>query len=591
MADKPTAPPEKVENPTNPAVPGADHTAKLHAEAYPGPSKDAAPKPKDVTEAPKPVDNTPVVELKGFTDVNAFNTRVGEVLAEAKATGKPIKFDVDNRTQMTDAQGKPVATEQSELLYNQLAKSAPERAFKFSKPDVNPGDPGYTEFNAPVISEKGSAQVSVKENMLTTGKEVKLADGSTLPPGSKFAVGTVYDGQTVKSIDPTAKVWATTPDGKMVQVADAGQSAPLDKADVALDKEGRLSGQNAPEGSRFPIKSDSGTGIDKKPLVDPDGKPLIDGNAIAPESFGESYKAGTKDGYFAQKGVSRDHFKLPENIDVHVETVKYAGTDSFGKNRDYYMPSGFADNISPTAKNYTGETDPRSAKELMRMRQETGIEGPTQVEAGLNKAMVAEAKATTEAIDNRRFNSDTQRAKFNNLADDLASAPTPEAKAQILDKAMKDGKDTQNEIAENRGESRYGQLETGLTTPMVELAAKAAEHGIRAPKTADVYKPGRGFHSSEKTGQHQDGASVPEAVAKAMQAHNPNDADREEIDKFMKEKGISPEEAVKVKGRFRENLGRGLPAIIALGAALGAAGSAMAATKDNAGHVTYGGDK
>ncbi|MDR3613355.1 MAG: hypothetical protein P4L53_07305 [Candidatus Obscuribacterales bacterium] len=599
MADKPTVTPEKkVEDPTKPAEGHGNHTTALQDIGNPRPPIETT-KPKDSGEGTA-LEKPAAEELKKITDVKAFNDRVQDLIKDAKA-GKPVTFDVDNRTQMTDADGKPVKTEQSKLLYDQLAKSYPERAFTFAKPDVNPGDPGYTEIQAPQVKNPEGVKLSIKGNQLTTDKEIKLADGSSLPEGSKFAVGTVFDGQTVKSIDPTGKVWATTPEGKQVQVADAGQSASMTKDSLAADK-----GALAPEGSRIPIRTDSGKGADGKPLVDPDGKPLLDSYAITKESFGQSYKPGTTDETWAVKGKSNDHFLLPENVTVDAMTKDYGGAQASGAKGDYYMNSGFDDARNATAKNYTGETDPRSAKELLRIRKEAGIDGPTQVEAGLNKAMAAEAKETAESVDKQRYNSPEQRAKFNKLADDLAAAETPEAKAQILDAAMKRGRETEKEIGENRGEySRDGLhiLDTDLRTSMVKLAEKAAEHNVRAPreeaavnaeapkpeKVADaVFKP-KGFHSSE-THQPHDGAAVPEAVAKAMHAEPGarTPAEKAEVEKFMKEKGLSEEQAREVEGKFREGVSRGLPVLIALGAALGAAGSAMAATKDKSDKVTYG---
>src|SRR5262249_38093639 len=55
--------------------------------------------------------------------------------------------------------------------------------------------------------------------------------------------------------------------------------------------------------------------------------------------------------------------------------------------------SGFADAKEATAKNYTGETDVRSATELMRIRGEVGLTEATQVGEGLRRAQGGDAAA------------------------------------------------------------------------------------------------------------------------------------------------------------------------------------------------------
>jgi hypothetical protein len=145
-------------------------------------------------------------------------------------------------------------------------------------------------------------------------------------------------------------------------------------------------------------------------------------------------------------------------------------------------------------------------------------------------------------------------------------------------------------VTADKFNSMYKPVVSPETAPHAATVAKAEQ---QPEKVADaggdaVFKP-KGFHSSE-THQAHDGAAVPEAVAKAMHAEPGvrTPLEKAEVEKFMKERGLSEEQAREVEGKFREGVSRGLPVLIALGAALGAAGSAMAATQDKSGKVTYG---
>lgn len=347
--------------------------AKPLARAGDNATEAAALKAADAPVVPKDV------PLNGITDETTLRHTIQDALKQAK-DGAPVNFDVDTRVKLTGADGKPIKGTQASILMDEMQKAYPERSFTFAKPDLNPGDKGYAEIPAPAISKDG-IHLSTKENPITTAKDIPLADGGTLPAGSKFEVGTLMDGNNVKSADPTGKVWATTPDGKFVQVADAGKTATLPADSISTDP--HQAGQLPSKGDHIIVRTSK--------AVDPDGKPLLDAYPNNADSFNANYKPGTAPDMYAAKPKSADHFLLPPDVSVKAET-EYGPASASGAKQDYFMSSGFADAKDATAKNYTGVTDLRSATELMRIRTESGMTDHTQVEAGLAKVTEALAK-------------------------------------------------------------------------------------------------------------------------------------------------------------------------------------------------------
>ncbi len=341
------------------------------------------------TEIGKPV--TSLGDLQAITDETAFREAVKDLVQQAR-DGKPVTFTCDNRVKMTGADAQPTKQEQSSILYDELKTAFPERHFVFSKPDLKPGDAGYTEIPTPKIQQDG-LRFSTAENRITLVAEITLPDGSKVPSDSKLACGTIYDGKQFWSADPESKVWAVTSEEKYIQLAEAGQTVPVSPDAISTDP--KKSGQIA---NRYLETTDPKTG---KPYENhlivrthaekaPDGRALLDVYPAGGEGFDEAYKEG-KPGYSAAKPKKSDHFRLLENMTVEVETVKYGHSTARGQDGTYYMNSGFGDEIAPTAKNYTGETDARSAQELMRIRGQLGMTEPTQVEAGLARESLASA--------------------------------------------------------------------------------------------------------------------------------------------------------------------------------------------------------
>jgi hypothetical protein len=320
--------------------------------------------------------------LRETTSERAFKAAAGELIKEAKE-GKRVTFSIDTTIPMTDINGKPVKTTQAELLYQQLKIAYPDRAFVFSKPDLKPGDKGYTEIPAPDVQTDG-LRISTKENAITTSLAFRVANGVTIPPGSRFAVGTTFDGKHLKSADPTGKVWAISPDGHYLEVAGPGESSAFPASALSSDPklEGQIVNRKTADGHQYHII------VRTTKEADPDGKPLLDAYPSGGASFDAAYKQGSKPGYFAVQPKRADHFRLPENVTVQANTA-YGESTASGADQAYFMTSGFADQKKETAENYTGETDPRSAQELLRIRKESGFTEPTQVEAGLHKTQSA----------------------------------------------------------------------------------------------------------------------------------------------------------------------------------------------------------
>jgi hypothetical protein len=270
--------------------------------------------------------------------------------------------------QLTDAAGYPVKTTQSQVLYQELKSAYPENHFVFSKPDLNPGDPGYTESPAVPITQDG-LHISTKENGITLATDTPLPDGTTLPAGTKFAVGTTYDGSVVKSALPDGKVWATKPDGSYIQVAGEGQSTaiPSDALSTQPDQIGQVRNIKTDEGvpNNILVRTDA-------KAVDPDGKPLLDAYPVDDNTLSSAYKGGTKPGFYAPVGKSADHFKLPSNMTVVTQMAKESVTAS-GADRYYFMTSGYGDAPEATAKNYWAPPpDSQSAAEIARLRSAEG---------------------------------------------------------------------------------------------------------------------------------------------------------------------------------------------------------------------------
>jgi hypothetical protein len=350
------------------------------ADVIRGSSSDSTVTKSNETESTVGGDPTKLA-AQGITNEGTLRSSIAQTLQQAHE--KDVSISVDATKPMTDAAGNPIKATQADILYDELAKAYPDQSYTFSKPELNPGDPGYTEFPAPRVTQDG-LQISTKENPMTVGNGFTLADGTEVPAGSQFAVGTTYDGAAVKSADPTGKVWATTPDGSFVQVANAGDSAAIPNGAISTEtgKTGQVVNAKTPDGA------DNHIIVRTAKATDPDGKPLLDAYPSGGKGFNEAYKDGSQPGYYAPKAKSADHFMLPDSITVEAETA-YGHSTASGIKGDFYMRSGFADAADATAKNYTGRTDPRSAAALLRLRGAQGITGPTQAEAGLLDAGLA----------------------------------------------------------------------------------------------------------------------------------------------------------------------------------------------------------
>lgn len=340
-------------------------------------------------------DGLPKVELvsplsvEQIAEEGAFRSAVKVIVQQAKE-GKQITFQIDNTLNMSGPDGKLIDKTQAIILYDELRSVYPEKDFNFSKPDLKPGDAGYTELPAPKVETNG-LQISSSENKITLVKELTLADGRRVPVGSQLANGTTYNGKEFKSADPQSRVWAVTPEGEYIEVAKAGEGAVAapDTISQEFGKRGQIVDTH--------YKEKNGKLYENHIIVRtakgfaPDGRPLLDVYPSAGEDFEKAYKKGSKSGYYAPKAKSANHFLLPENITVNAKTA-WGDSIASGKDGTYFMDTGFGDTKEATAKNYTGETDPRSARELMRIRAELGMTGPTQVEAGLAKAANAARK-------------------------------------------------------------------------------------------------------------------------------------------------------------------------------------------------------
>jgi hypothetical protein len=327
-------------------------------------------------------------DVRKVDNEQVLRTEIGSQIAQAKL-GKNVTFSINETLKIYD-QGQPSKKNQASILYEELHQAYPDRHFVFSKPDLNPGDKGYEEIPAPKVAQDG-LHISTKENRMTLGKGITLADGTAVPAGSQFAVGTTYDGTVVKSADPQGKVWAVTPDGQYIQVAADGQSAKLTRDAISQDiaKVGQVVnrfGKDIDPKTGQPYENHIIVRRDKENA--PDGRALLDSYPAGGPRFQAAYKPGSTEGYYAATAKKAEHFLLPANVTVEADKVWGHSTASGAKN-DYYLISGIADAQDATAKNYTGPTDPRSAAEIVRIRKEQGFTEVTQAEASLRASEVA----------------------------------------------------------------------------------------------------------------------------------------------------------------------------------------------------------
>jgi hypothetical protein len=140
---------------------------------------------------------------------------------------EPANMLVQRFTATTDPQSGEIVVRQNvqaqdvpwwsyqNLIHTDIGKPADLR-------DAISTDPGKTG----QIDNNGN-HVSTKDNQITLDKDIVLPDGRRIPTGSKFGVGTIFDGDAFKSADQSAKVVATTPDGTTIEVARAGTSMTL----------------------------------------------------------------------------------------------------------------------------------------------------------------------------------------------------------------------------------------------------------------------------------------------------------------------------------------------------------------------------
>lgn len=369
------------ENPDELTTDGNTETPMIGSRAlFAAPEKMRAPiaendisgdhKQLTTSETDKPAENAPriVSELVNIIDENAFRQAVKGVITQIKE-GKLVTIKID----------KEVNKEmQAKILYDELEAAFPERAFVFSK--LGP------EVPAMQVKQDGLS-ITSDQNKITTIKAIRLSDGSELPAGSQFGGGTVFDGTSVKSVEPTGKVWATTPNGKMVQVTDAGQQYTISADTISTDP--NKMGQS-PRLDDFLIVRPSSSKT-------PDGKTGLDVYPSNPESFYKNYAEGSKAGMWAPKPKSVPHFEVPKNVRVEVLT-KYKSVIADGSDSDFLMPNGYGDSKPATGENYTGKTDPRSAAKLLAVRKELGLIGRTQAEEGLREAKALQ-ESTKSCID------------------------------------------------------------------------------------------------------------------------------------------------------------------------------------------------
>jgi hypothetical protein len=420
-ADTPTPAAQPADSPV--ATPPTDAPAKPVAT----PSADATGEKPAIGDA-KPAAAAPLVDLDNpaaNTNEAALSKAFQNAIQANKTDGQPLTFKVDDTVKLTDDAGNPVKTTQSQVLYKQLQEAYPDNQFVFSKPDLNPGDPGYTEIPAPAVTQDG-LHISTKENPITLGSDTTLPDGTTLPAGSKFAVGTTYDGNVVKSALPDGKVWATKPDGSYVQVADAGGSTAVPPDAVSSEplQSGQVANAKTPDGyqNHIIVRTDASA-------TAPDGSPLLDAYPSGGPDFEAAYKEGSEPGKYAPKPKSADHFLLPKNVTVEANT-KYGASTASGAKQDYFMKSGFADAQEATAKNYSGPTkDAQSAAELARIR---GAQAPTTpasdtppAVAVTGDAPAAEAPAAATPGDAQAPATDAKAPAPATSSGDPAEAPVP----------------------------------------------------------------------------------------------------------------------------------------------------------------------
>jgi len=354
------------------------------------------------------------IDLHGMKDEPALRDKIREALKEAKE-GKPINFKIDMTKAVVDAAGKPIAKTrkdgagnpiegtQADILYEELQKAYPDNHFVFRKPDVQPGEAGYKEFPAAVVNADGTHE-STRENQITLGQDVEFG-GATIPKGSKLSLGALFEpdatkpgGGTIRNASASDPVVATTPDGKEIKIAGAGETVPF--PGDSIDKDPLKRGQINDKGDYVMVRASD------------------DMFPIPAAKIGDSYHQGTKDGLWAPNAVQRDHFKLENDMTMAV-TRTGGSADTVDGAGNFFMRSGYKNDADAAAKNYTGvpklpsgELDVRSAQEMMRLRTELGLTDQTQVGSALEEYILTTARsnAAGQPVSDYRYLEDAANA-------------------------------------------------------------------------------------------------------------------------------------------------------------------------------------
>ncbi len=548
-------------------------------------------------------------DLRSVTDESTFRKAVLDLLKRAK-DGEDIKLSVDAKATLKDGSGQPIKATQASILFEELKAAYPERAFTFSKPELNPGDKGYVEIYAPTVKQDGT-HVSTKENLITLDKEITLADGTKVPSGSQFSVGTTYDGKQVTSADPGSKVWAVTPEGTYIQITEPGKAAQV--SPDSITKDANKCGQVVDKLSKV-VDKKTGQPFENRIIVRlakdtaPDGKPLLDSYPARGETFDVNYKGGVKENHFATKAKAAPHLLLPENITIEAETT-YGNSTASGKKADYFMQNGFADAKDATAKNYTGPTDSESAKELMRIRGELGMKEPIQAEASIQADAKTSEKNTEGSIskDQRSALDELHKVLKNQLGDTSVLNDIPDDRLKGMLEEVNKALPAEHRKAVEEMLKNFDKLKAELRTAAsgglkaappkevatgsgIEYSAKGTLELEQASKqTVFNAEKALALRQSEDVSRTLKNCGMDEKLAKEIErkATSENQAEREQAVKDINdffEKQIAAEESrsgatgkpggepmrgwERFKSKFSENKGRIATVVLVLGPAL-----------------------
>jgi len=365
-----------IDNTSGQVTPPVDNSAGIRAEVFSLTAAAAASgNPTDATTQPvaKPVDSVtgPLVLTDGDRVVAASESTLEARVEQWRKVldtldpANPQRIDVPN--------DKDAAKAFFQLMEEKFG------SYNLVKPDAKPGEKGYKEVM--LVPVEKAVNVATQERAMTTTADITV-DGKTIPAGTQLPVGTIYDGQTIKTADPRVNGMMIgdvfVPNGTAAQTT-GGQDA-------------------KPPGPGF-----AGDHI----VVQDSAKPgVLDSWPIGPETKA-TYKPTERTGVYTPTPKPTPSAVIPAGLTVYSEI---GGTTS--KAGDVIRADGYSVTPESQANSWLGYTDER-AHEYVK----------TVIAQEMLKAHAMGDTTTLRKYSDNMLALEQQRAKALNLPEPTKLAP------------------------------------------------------------------------------------------------------------------------------------------------------------------------